>query len=148
MPDETPPARHFDNVLLMQYIGAITLLGMVAEKLPKGSEFNFGVDKAMRDANNLLLVAGSTIVFAKTSRGGFGPFEREQFESIKEMVRVEMISRLEAHDVDFLTEEELKDMSGLYRGQLMFGQATKYTDHGQPLWSKADLLARWKKGSK
>ena len=64
--------------LRMQYIGVCTLLGRIAGRLPKHDENHYGIEKAMRDANNLLLVEGSDIYFQQLSNGDYAAFERSQ----------------------------------------------------------------------
>lgn len=65
----------FDTRLWSQYLGVVTLLGNIAKHLPRGHEDRYGIDKAMRDANNVLLVRESTIRFVEASGGGYAPFE-------------------------------------------------------------------------
>lgn len=62
--------------LLMQYIGVCTLLGRVSESVPNGDQNRYGIDKAMRDANNLFLCGSVDLFFQKSSRGGYAAFER------------------------------------------------------------------------
>lgn len=67
-----------DTRLLMQYIGVCTLLGRIASHVPKRDQNRYGIDKAMRDANNMLLVQGIGLFFQRSSDGGFAAFERAQ----------------------------------------------------------------------
>ena len=66
-----------DFRLRSQYIGAISLLGKVSARLSKGDEAHFGIDKAMRDANNFLIATDSDILFDRSASGGYAAFPRE-----------------------------------------------------------------------
>lgn len=72
--------------LMMQYIGVVSLLGRIGQHLPKGHEDRYGLDKAMRDANNLFLVGEVNIFMQPASNGGYAAFERDQI--IKSMAGV------------------------------------------------------------
>jgi hypothetical protein len=80
-PQQKASTETMHTRLMMQYIGVCTLLGRIAKHLPAGDENHFGVDKAMRDANNLLLVEGSEVWFDKSSGGGYAAFERSQLKT-------------------------------------------------------------------
>jgi hypothetical protein len=69
-----------DTRLLMQYLGVVTLLGRIARHLPKGDEDQYGLEKAIREANNYLLVTGSEIRYLRTVGGGYGAFTVDQLE--------------------------------------------------------------------
>ena len=75
--------EHITTRLMMQYIGVCTLLGRVAKYLPTGDENRYGVEKAMREANNLLLIHESEIYFQRSSDGGYAAFEREKLRGTK-----------------------------------------------------------------
>lgn len=66
--------------LLRHYIGAVTLLGRIARHLPQGYSDQYGVDKAMRDANEVMRLNNVAIRFCKSSDGGFAAFDSEQVE--------------------------------------------------------------------
>jgi hypothetical protein len=60
----------------MNYLGVLALLGRVARDLPRGHHEHYGVDKAMRDANNYLLLDDSDLIFLPSSGGGYAAFAR------------------------------------------------------------------------
>lgn len=72
-----PIGRSPDVRLRSQYIGAISLLGKLKARLPRGDEAHYGIDCAIREANNYLLVTDSEILFDKSSFGGYAAFPRE-----------------------------------------------------------------------
>jgi hypothetical protein len=67
--------------LRAQYLGVVTLLGKIAARLPKRDEAHYGIDKAIRDANNYLLVTDGDIRFAKSSDGGYAAFPSDSFKN-------------------------------------------------------------------
>lgn len=73
--DSTPSIARPDVRLYMQYIGAMTLLGRVARHVPKGDELRAGLDRALHDANNWLLVNDKDIRFERDSAGGWSAFD-------------------------------------------------------------------------
>lgn len=79
-----PSTERMPTRLMMQYIGVCTLLGRIAKHVPRGNENWYGIEKAMRDANNLLLVHGNEICFQRSSDGGFAAFEREQLKAVQQ----------------------------------------------------------------
>lgn len=80
---ERPTTQQLRVRLMMQYLGVVTLLGRIAKHLPAGHEDRYGLDKAMRDANNLLLCSRSTICYMRSSDGGYGAFDRKQLKEPK-----------------------------------------------------------------
>jgi len=69
-----------DMRLRMQYLGVVALLGKVSARLPKGDEAHFGIEKAIRDANNFLLATDGDIRFSKSSSGGYAAFPADSFK--------------------------------------------------------------------
>jgi hypothetical protein len=61
---------------LDRYLGVLTLLGQLAEKVPATDGIGrYGIERAFSEANTLMAERGSTIRYAKTNRGGYAAFE-------------------------------------------------------------------------
>ena len=88
-----PSTEKMPTRLMMQYIGVCTLLGRVAKRVPLGDENRYGIEKAMRDANNLLLVHGSELCFQRSSDGGYAAFERSQLKQPERPVNPSLVAR-------------------------------------------------------
>jgi hypothetical protein len=71
-----------DRLLLMKYIGTLTLLGRVAKRLPAGHQDQYGLDRAFRDGNATLAAAKSHVRFCRASGGGWDAFDVEQVEHL------------------------------------------------------------------
>lgn len=64
---------NMDIRVFSQYLGALALLGRLAARAPRDEQY--GIDKAFRDANNVLLARGQDIRYRRDSRGGYSAFQ-------------------------------------------------------------------------
>lgn len=72
--------------ILMQYIGAMSLLGRLTSRFDAGDDQE-GIDRAFNDLNSILNSMDSEVVYARTGGGGWGAFTREQIEGINKAAK-------------------------------------------------------------
>lgn len=60
----------------MQYLGALSLLGRIADRAPLNEDDKSSLDRCFEDANSALNYHDSDYVFKKTMNGSYSLFDK------------------------------------------------------------------------